>query len=608
MLARFPVQALIRRELTVHLRQVRAFLFLAITVGTCLTAVLAIWPEGRDIVYRSGQVSRDLMNIVALTLLTSCALFLPGIAGIAIVSEKESGTFDLLHLTLLRPRAVVLGKLVNALGFFILLTVALLPLVGVIFFLVGVDWHELLLRMGMIGLAALSCASAGLLCSAYFRRTVIALVASYAGMLCVFGGHLLLLAFLIELVEVADTPFSNTVVGYAEHFLNSLANLFPAVGKELRDPRRGLSALAEIMSPAGIFQTSLSPRQYLYACLYQVFLASSCLWLARRVLRRPPRAVHVAQEKPVDDTAVLDARRKCFPYYLIDPLRRPRVVEDGRNPMFVKEMRWGLLGRMTRLVRFFYGALIVDFVAATGCVLMFISADMKEAIIAAMLGLIALTCLTAPALLANALTKEQEQKNLDMLRMTLMTPRQIVLGKLGGGLVILSPLLAAALTVALILGATAALLWFDWGSLKTVFRGTVALLVCVALCLSLAMFASLHVRRSSSAIVVSYVLVLLLSTGPFVAAQQTANWYLGYDRWNRVPMNFGLFESWAEAQDLAHAFSPVTSFFGMRLRGQWAVFPHEWSYWLASMTAFSLVAYIAVALSVRRFRMHHMRD
>ena len=61
------------------------------------------------------------------------------------------------------------------------------------------------------------------------------------------------------------------------------------------------------------------------------------------------------------------------------------------------------------------------------------------------------TVLLAPALMANALTKEMELGNLDMLRMTLLRPRDITLGKLAAGAMALFPVRAKLLQAAIAL-------------------------------------------------------------------------------------------------------------------------------------------------------------
>lgn len=80
--------------------------------------------------------------------------------------------------------------------------------------------------------------------------------------------------------------------------------------------------------------------------------------IAVKRVNRVSEPLHVASEKPIDNQAVLRARRSQFPY-LIDPLRRKAEISDKQNAMVVREIRWGLFSRGTWMVRIFYVTFIV---------------------------------------------------------------------------------------------------------------------------------------------------------------------------------------------------------------------------------------------------------
>jgi ABC-type transport system involved in multi-copper enzyme maturation permease subunit len=414
-----PSAALVKKELITDLRRPRSFVSLAIFVAVAIVSAVGTLPEEVQTANPAalGAYSRGLTLVIMSTLLIGCALFIPGLAGSTIVTEKEQRTFDMLHLTLIRPAGILIAKLLNTLGVFVVLTVAILPVLGTVFFLVGVDWVEVARMFAVILVTSASCAMVGIACSARFRTTVVAVIASYVGMLILMGAPLFL--------------------------IRALAAAFG-----VRGVMRAAEGSFEVLLPLVTVAYTGTPRTFLLAILYQSIFAAICFFLALRILRRPPKPAKVETRKPIDDVALLEARRKKFPFYLIDPLRRKESIEDLQNPMLVKELRWGTMGRATTLIRVFYTSFIVFLIACAFVLFNTMSAttqmDYNLAILTLMMIQMCLIVTIAPTLVANALTKEHEIGNMDMLRLTLLSPREIVLGKLLAGAVCLSPLLLAS--------------------------------------------------------------------------------------------------------------------------------------------------------------------
>ena len=87
-----------------------------------------------------------------------------------------------------------------------------------------------------------------------------------------------------------------------------------------------------------------------------------------------------------------------------------------------------------------------------------------------------------------------------MLRMTLLQPRDIILGKLFAGAMALAPVVAAAVVSCI----PVVLLGVDTRGVLMIGYGT--LLLCALISLSIGLFASLVSKRTTTALVVSYVL------------------------------------------------------------------------------------------------------
>lgn len=557
--------ALIKKELLSNLRHARSFLCLVLFVGVGIIVAASAWPEQTSIV-RAGQISRQLIMVVSGLMLGAAALFVPAFASSAIVIEKEQQTFDMLTLTLIRPFGMLIGKLLNTVGFFLLLVVAVLPVLGVVFFLVGVDWLELGASFLLILMTTFSCAMVGMLSSALFRKTFAAILGGYAGMLFLMGGP-----FFLYLL-------SGTILGF-----------------RVIDP--GLESFAEVTSPIGtlmgIFQ-GLGGRgntwTLILAMLYQVAFIRICYRLTMRVLKRPAEPARVETARPIDDPRILEARRKTFPYYLIDPLRRKKQIEDGKNPMFVKELRWGVMNRNTVLIRIFYITFIVYLVVGIGTV--FIDPRNPE-MLAWLMTQIVLTVVIAPALMATALTKEYELGNIDMLRMTLLTPRDIVLGKAGAGAASVAP----ALLAAVVSGIPAVFIGLRTHQWPLMVTGYTTLFVCTLVSLSLGLFSSLVTKRTTASLALSYILSLVVFLG-FSMAVAYISWHAFERRWN----------VWSDA--VPTFFSPIVAFlYNTVPRG----YGHTHgsllnSYWLGNVSVFTLFALVLIKITVIGFERYRMRD
>lgn len=105
----------------------------------------------------------------------------PSFTAGSVSGEKERQTYDLLRTTLLSANAFVLGKLVSALSYVLLLIVASIPLQSIAFMLGGVSPIELLLSQMLVLVAAVTFALYGLFASSTMKSTLAASVTTFAG-------------------------------------------------------------------------------------------------------------------------------------------------------------------------------------------------------------------------------------------------------------------------------------------------------------------------------------------------------------------------------------------------------------------------------------------
>ncbi|MFA6242232.1 MAG: ABC transporter permease [Candidatus Hydrogenedentales bacterium] len=236
--ALLPIVALIRRELVSSLRQRRFYVLMALLVFVAILLVSAVMlaaPDGRLSPMMISNVSRTIFNFVAYLLAIGAIVVIPATSGSSIVSEREEETLDLLAMTSAKPWHVIAAKLVNSIGLYLLLIVALMPVAASSFFLVGLDtgllWHVLFI----VTATMLSCAAAGVLCSCLFTRPAVAVGTSYLCMLTILGLPLLLLLILLALFDVVRFQdslayFAVFVSPYLAFAINTIAtSQYPTV-------------------------------------------------------------------------------------------------------------------------------------------------------------------------------------------------------------------------------------------------------------------------------------------------------------------------------------------------------------------------------------------
>jgi ABC-2 type transport system permease protein len=553
--------ALVRRELLTSLRRFQSFVLLLAFLLVALVIVVSAWPDDYRLFTSAAELSQRLVTRITMVLFGASVLFVPALAAGSMVVEREQETLDQLATTLIRPVGVLFGKLINALGFFLLMFISVLPILSVAFFVVGLEWRVVFAALAIIAMTSVTCAAMGLLAGCWVRRTYGAVLVAYLG--------------------VASLQIAGPVLGFFVALaMQGLSLVAPSVGQLL-------ASAVTLGTPYGMLRASLGPAapgQLVVAFVIQGSIAALCLYLALQGLRRAPAPPRVESEKPIDDYRLLRQRKLTFPFYLIDPLRRKKSIEDGMNPMLVRELRWGLMNNATRAVRQFYLALILYFFV--GMPALYITRDFTT-VVWFIVFQIGVTVLIAPAMLASALTKEYEQGNMDMLRMTLLRPREIIVGKLLAGVLAVAPVALAAVLA----GLPSAFTIQD--DLDLLLTGYATLLLCSLVCLCLGLFASLLTRRTATALVLTYLMSFVVFLG---------TWAVGV----LLYTDFGFMDRYAYGGLLLCFDSPIFVFAGnAQIHARDSLFS---ALWLGNVAVFLTLCGGLVAVSVRGFSLHRLRD
>lgn len=132
------------------------------------------------LVTEAASIGRTLFETLVFFMLVLVVLLVPGMTADALTGERERQTLVPLQVTLLRPRAIVAGKLMASLAFVTFLVLVTLPLLGVSFLLGGVTWGHLIAGVASVLATGVFLACVAIVCSAFASRTQAAMVLAYA--------------------------------------------------------------------------------------------------------------------------------------------------------------------------------------------------------------------------------------------------------------------------------------------------------------------------------------------------------------------------------------------------------------------------------------------
>ena len=116
------------------------------------------------------------------------ALVAPALSAGSIAGERERQTFDLLLVTGVGVRRIVLGKLLESFSFLALLILSGAPVISLVLITGGVSVLNVLATLAALLLIALAALAVGMVASAVFARSLTAIIASYLTIFLIGAG------------------------------------------------------------------------------------------------------------------------------------------------------------------------------------------------------------------------------------------------------------------------------------------------------------------------------------------------------------------------------------------------------------------------------------
>ncbi|MEZ6096838.1 MAG: ABC transporter permease subunit [Pirellulaceae bacterium] len=452
----------LQRELMVNLRTFRSFVLLAVYQVVLAGVIYLAWPKVTWLdLSSSPESTRNLVDLFFLGNYVIVSLMTPTFAAGAITGEKERKTYEMLLASPLRPDSIVWGKLFAALTHIAIVVFSSLPVVMLCLPLGGVSFYEVLAAyVGLISSVVLF-GMVSVAFGAIFKRTSAALVASY---LVVLPMVLVVVFFWYLMQSLGEQRVYSTVV------------LFPAISGAIAIPLFYWTA-AKLLYPSDLGGVS-------------------------------GEVLDIEQES--ERAVGLVISRDQFPDRLFVPPLRKTLMEDGTNPVYDKEMRSEIFGQGTLMLRM---AIQISMILAIVlmALLLYIFQPLAPWYICYV---VLFNVMIGPVFSAGSVTSERERQTLDLVLTTLLTPWQILWGKLISGLRV-----SSVLTAFLVWPIILAVLMVK--GFRESFPSFLAYLLIIGLtCLTtsnVGLLCSSMFKKTSTSLIVTYMTLLILFTLPVAA-------------------------------------------------------------------------------------------
>jgi ABC-type transport system involved in multi-copper enzyme maturation permease subunit len=449
----------LQRELLVNLRMRRAFVLLFAYVTLLGVVVYMAWPQAKKIDMTNPEAAKRLVNLFFLGQYMIASLMAPSFAAGAITGEKERNSYEMVLASPLKPAAIVLGKLFASLSHVAILIISSLPIVMLCLPLGGVSFYEVVAIYMALIISVITFGMVSLACSSYFQRTAASLVVSYLAIL-----PMALFALLFwQMFEGAGAAFRLFVT----------VTFFPL----------GCAAICALL-----------------------FITTS-----RRLLHPPDVGSEgkevVDEVQELRQAVGLVIHRDQFPDRLFAPAKRTGLLEDGANPIYDKEMRSELFSQGTLMLRVVIQVsmfLAIPLMAACLYLFPYLAPWYISYVVL-------FNMLVGPVFSAGSVTSERERETLDLLLVTILSPWQILWGKLVSGLRV-SSVLTSFLLWPLLLACV--MVSYYWTNMLTIGGYLVIILLTCLTTAGLALFCSVIFRKTSVSMMTSYFIVVVLFTAP----------------------------------------------------------------------------------------------
>lgn len=247
-----------------------------------------------------NQAGKWVFEGMTLVLLTAVAFIVPGLTALSVVGERQSQTFHLLQITQITPLGIVLGKLFSSISYFLVLILAVIPLLGLPLAFGAIGLVDVLVVLAMLVLVVATQASVSIWVSSRARSSRGAVALSYVLAVAIFFGSFVLMGVeaLVIRVDIEDngrelvSTWLNPYVAVADAVAfpyDDLTGFFE--GPDLPTPMDPLEALVALRQGGDLVDgASLGLRRipgWIATTLIYGLIIALCLWRAARRVTAP---------------------------------------------------------------------------------------------------------------------------------------------------------------------------------------------------------------------------------------------------------------------------------------------------------------------------------
>lgn len=408
------------REAAVAPRRVSFFIARTLMAGALFALALSAWQllVGSQHIQNVGDLAvfgAAAFQILAPLELAVAMPFAALMVASAVASEKDRKTFDLLLLTNLSNSDLVLGKLFAGMLSVIVALLATVPLLWIFSLLGGISNGQILRTLAVILASALLAGSLGSTIALWREKTFQALAMTL----------LILVLWLVIWEVVAAVADGRTASDNAIRFWATAMSPWQAVTEAARPTFSSPGSERDFADPVLWF---LGISVSIAAILNVIAIARVRVWNPQQ--ETSPRQVEEAAPDAANQSEMATSSHSLASVHSAGG--HVRQVWD--NPILWREVRTWAFGRRILVIRLAYWAvfLICAFVLAAQVTAgngleRVIPPAAKPLAVLLVVGLILLN-----ALAVTSMTNERDDRTLDLLLVTDISPREIVLGKLGG--------------------------------------------------------------------------------------------------------------------------------------------------------------------------------
>lgn len=408
------------REAAVAPRRISFFAARTLFAGALFALTLTAWQllVGSQPIENIGDLAwfgAAAFQILAPLQLAVIMPFAALLVASAVALEKDRKTFELLLLTNLTNVELVVGKLLAGMLTVLIVCAATLPLLLILALLGGVSTEQILRIMAVTLASAFVAGSLGSTIALWREKTFQALAMT----------ALVIVLWLIAWEVVAASASGSGFFGQPPRFWAIAMSPWQAIQEAARPIFSQSGNDPWMRDPVLMFLgTSIATA----VLLNLIAIVRVRVWNPRQELI--PQVETAAAESASSRVFSLEGSAEV----IHGAGGKTREVWD--NPVLWREIRTWAYGRRVVVIRLAYWALFLACTAVLSAQLTngataerAIPAEAKPLVALTVVGLILLN-----ALAVTSLTNERDSRALDLLRVTDLSPKEIVFGKLGGAL------------------------------------------------------------------------------------------------------------------------------------------------------------------------------